>query len=85
MLTKNPKNMKKLVLFAFLFAFAFTQAQDKKPSFEAVGDMVKATYYYADGSIHKEGFFKNEKLDGKWTQYDKKGNKVAILSRGIVQ
>ena len=76
--------MKKVLLIALLFAFAFTQAQDKKPSYEEVGDKVKATYYYEDGSIHKIGFFKDQKLTGKWTQYDRKGNtiKIAYYKKG---
>lgn len=61
-----------------LFAFAAMQAQEVKPTYEEVGDKVKATYYHADGSIHKIGFFKNKKLDGQWTEYDQKGNKVAV-------
>jgi antitoxin component YwqK of YwqJK toxin-antitoxin module len=70
--------MKKLVLIVCLFAFSVMQAQEVKPKYEAVGDKVKATYYYADGSIHKQGFFKNEKLTGKWTEFDQKGNTVMI-------
>ncbi len=70
--------MKKLVLIAFLFAFSFAQAQGNKPTYKEVGDKVMVTYYYEDGSIHKTGFFKDEKLTGKWTQFDQKGNTVKI-------
>lgn len=78
MLTKHPEDMRKTLLIALLFAFAFGQAQEMKPSYEAVGDQVKATYYHADGTIHKQGFFKDQKLNGQWIEFDQKGNKVAI-------
>lgn len=70
--------MKKLLAIACLLAVTLVQAQDKEPTYEAVGDQVKATYYYADGSIHKQGFFKNQKLTGQWTEFDQKGNKIAV-------
>lgn len=69
--------MKKLLAFAFLLSLSIVQAQEKEPTYEAAGDLVKATYYFADGSIHKEGFFKNKKLTGQWTEFDQKGNKIA--------
>lgn len=70
--------MKKLLAIACLLAVSLVQAQDKEPTYEVAGDLVKATYYFADGSIHKVGFFKEKKLMGKWTEFDKKGNKVAV-------
>ena len=70
--------MKKLITFAFMLSLMLAQAQEKEPTYEAVGDLVKATYYYADGSIHRQGFFKDMKLTGKWTQFDQEGNKVAV-------
>jgi len=76
--------MKKLLLVAFLFAFSFAQAQGNKPTFKKVGDKVQVTYYYEDGSVHKTGFFKDKKLTGKWTQFDRKGNtlKIAYYKKG---
>lgn len=70
--------MKKLIIFVCILTVSFIQAQDKSPLFERAGDLVKATYYHADGSIEKQGFFKNKKLEGTWTSFDKKGNKTAI-------
>lgn len=70
--------MKKLLAIICLLSFSLVQAQNKEPKFEAAGDLVKATYYYEDGTIHKQGFFKNKKLTGEWTQFDEKGNKVAV-------
>jgi len=70
--------MKKLLAIALLLSFSIVQAQKKEPTYEAMGDLVKATYYHADGTIHKQGFFKNKKLTGQWTQFDVKGNKIAV-------
>ena len=70
--------MKKILLVAFLFMFTFSFAQKNKPSFEKVGDKVKVTYFYEDGTIHKTGFFKDQKVTGKWTQFDRKGNTIKI-------
>ncbi len=77
-LIKTLYTMKKLLAIAFLLSFSLVNAQEKEPTFEAAGDKVKATYYYADGSVEKQGFFKDKKLTGEWTQFDKKGNKVAV-------
>ncbi len=77
-LIKTLNTMKKLLAIAFLLSVMLVSAQEKEPTFEAVGDQVKATYYFADGTIHKQGFFKDKKLTGEWTQFDKKGNKVAV-------
>ena len=39
---------------------------------------MKATYYHEDSTISKEEYFKNKKLTGKWTRFDKQGNKVQL-------
>lgn len=71
--------MKNLFTILLVFAFGFTQAQDKmQPKYEKQGELVKATYYYEDGKVHQEGFFKNKKLTGMWTKYDREGNKISI-------
>ncbi|CAI8318128.1 MAG: Uncharacterised protein [Flavobacterium sp. SCGC AAA160-P02] len=69
--------MKVLLLFVLLFSFSMINAQEVKPSYELAGDQVKVTYYFEDGAIYKQGFFKDKKLSGKWLQFDQKGNKVA--------
>lgn len=70
--------MKKFLAIVCVLSFAIAQAQDKEPKFEAVGDLVKATYYFEDGSVHKQGFFKDKKLTGEWTQFNEKGAKISI-------
>ena len=51
--------------------------QKIKPSYELAGDQVKVTYYFENGAIYKQGFFKNKKLSGNWLEFDQKGNRVA--------
>ncbi|WP_240614767.1 hypothetical protein [Polaribacter filamentus] len=41
---------------------AIGYTQEKQPTFKAEGDLVKATYYYEDGSVKTEGYFKDKKL-----------------------
>lgn len=70
--------MKKLIVAACILLASVMQAQEVEPKFEKAGDLVKATYFYADGTIKEQGFFKNKKLEGTWVSFDKKGNKTAI-------
>lgn len=53
-------------------------SQKVEPTFKAEGDLVKATYYYEDGSVKTQGFFKDKKLNGEWVRFDKKGKKVQL-------
>ena len=69
--------MKIVLIISFVLSLTTAQAQDILPTFQAEGDKVKATYYFADGSVYRQGFFKNKKLTGEWSEFDKKGNKVA--------
>lgn len=53
-------------------------SQEKQPSYTAEGDLIKATYFYEDGTIKTQGFFKNKKLTGEWVRFDKSGKKIQI-------
>lgn len=70
--------MKKILTICMLSIATIGFAQEKQPTFKAEGDLVKATYYYEDGSIKTEGFFKDKKITGEWTRFDKDGNKVQL-------
>ena len=76
--------MKNLILIAILSMNFVGFSQDKEPTYKAEGDLVKATYYYEDGNVKTEGFFKNKKLTGEWTRFDKKGNitQTAFYEKG---
>jgi len=69
--------MKKCVILAAVLFSGILTAQEGKPELETVGNKVKATYYYDNGKIQQEGFFKDGKLDGVWVSYDERGNKTA--------
>lgn len=68
--------MKKCVILAAVLFSGILTAQESKPELETVGNKVKATYYYDNGRIQQEGFFKDGKLDGVWVSYDENGNKT---------
>ncbi|KAF2339502.1 toxin-antitoxin system YwqK family antitoxin [Flavobacterium tistrianum] len=70
--------MKKSVILAAILFSGIVVAQEGKPELEAAGNKVKATYYYENGKVQQEGFFKDGKLDGVWVSYDEKGNKKTV-------
>lgn len=70
--------MKKCVILVAILFSGILVAQEVNPELEAVGNKVKATYYYDNGNVQQEGFFKDGKLDGVWVSYDEKGNKTAV-------
>ena len=69
--------MKKILIIALVLVAGVTFAQSK-PRLEQVGPLVKATYYFDNGKVQQEGFFKDGKLDGKWTSYNESGAVVAL-------
>lgn len=68
--------MKKILLLALLMTGFVGLSQEKQPSYTVEGDLVKAIYYYQDGSVSTTGFFKDQKLTGEWTRFDRKGNTI---------
>ena len=70
--------MKKYMIIGAVLISGMISAQKVAPKLEIVNNMVKATYYYDNGQIQQEGFFKEGKLDGKWIAYDTNGNKKSI-------
>ncbi|WP_396155807.1 toxin-antitoxin system YwqK family antitoxin [Flavobacterium sp.] len=70
--------MKKILILGALVISAFAFAQAKKPVLEQEGNLVKATYYYDNGQIQQQGYFKEGKLEGSWVAFDEKGNKKSI-------
>lgn len=79
--------MKKIVLtlIALVFALQLGISQEKAPSFEKQGDLVKATYYFDNGQVKEVGFFKGEKLHHQWVTYNQEGNitMVAFYNEGL--
>ncbi|MWB95908.1 membrane-binding protein [Flavobacterium sp. GA093] len=70
--------MKKCVILVAILFSGILVAQEVNPELEAVGNKVKATYYYDNGRVQQEGYFVDGKLDGVWVAYDEKGNKTAV-------
>lgn len=70
--------MKKILIIAVMALSFGVYAQETKPTFEKEGNKVKATYFHANGEISQQGFFQNEKLEGEWTMFNKKGDKIAL-------
>jgi antitoxin component YwqK of YwqJK toxin-antitoxin module len=67
--------MKKYMIIGAVLISGMISAQNIEPKLEAIGNTVKATYYYDNGNIQQQGFFKDGKLDGKWIAFDINGNK----------
>lgn len=70
--------MKKLIIAVCILSVSLLQAQETEPKFEKEGDLVKVTYFYKDGKVKEQGFFKDKKLTGTWISFDTKGNKNTI-------
>ncbi len=70
--------MKKFLLVVALMVSGMVFSQNSNPVLEAEGELVKATYYYDNGKVQQVGYFKDGKLDGKWTSYDVNGDVQAI-------
>ena len=68
-----------LTLFIAIFALVGMVAQEKSPTFEKDGDLVKATYFYDNGAIKEMGYFKNDKLHDQWISYDASG-KITVVA-----
>lgn len=72
--------MKKYIILTALLFSAIVFAQENNPKLEAIGDLVKTTYYYENGKVQQEGFFKNGKLEGIWISFDVNGNKLSVAN-----
>jgi len=79
--------MKQYIYLLFFSIGLFSVAQTEQgPKLEVRGDMVLATYFHDNGTIHQQGFFsKDGNLNGLWTSYDPQGKKVSqgYYSNGI--
>lgn len=70
--------MKKYMILGAVMISGMIFAQNIEPKLEAVGQKVKATYYYDNGQVQQEGYFLDGKLEGTWIAYDVTGNKISI-------
>lgn len=70
--------MKKILILGAFLLSGVAFAQTTKPVLEQEGNLVKATYYYDNGKIQQQGYFKDGKLTGQWIAFDEQGNKKSI-------
>lgn len=70
--------MKKHLILGLLLVSSLVIAQNIEPKYEIIGNLVKATYYYENGTVKQEGFYKDGKVHGKWVAFNEKGEKAAI-------
>lgn len=70
--------MKKILILAAIMLTGLGFSQNGKPTLEEEGQLVKATYFYDNGKVQQVGYFKDGKLDGKWTSYDESGTVKAV-------
>ena len=74
----KPQVMKKYVILSLLLFSGIIYAQGIEPKYEIEGNLVKATYFYDNGKVKQEGFYKDGKVHGKWTSYSESGNKISL-------
>lgn len=80
MLNSKTKVMRKIVL-ALAFVMISGQisiAQGVEPTYEKQDDLVKVTYYYENGQVKEQGYFKGDKVHDQWVAFDKEGNITTI-------
>jgi antitoxin component YwqK of YwqJK toxin-antitoxin module len=70
--------MKKILILGVFLLSGVAFAQTTKPVLEQEGNLVKATYYYDNGKVQQQGYFKDGKLTGQWIAFDEQGNKKSI-------
>lgn len=70
--------MKKIIIAALLLSAGVVSAQKIEPKYTIENEMVKATYFYDNGQVIQEGFYKDGKLHGKWVAYNEDGSKQSL-------
>lgn len=70
--------MKKIIIAGLLLSAGVVSAQKIEPKYTIENQMVKATYYYDNGQVMQEGFYKDGKLHGEWVAYNEDGSKQSV-------
>ena len=73
-----------MTLAVFVLMVNLSVAQAVEPTFEKQDDLVKATYFYDNGTVKEVGFFKDTKLHNQWISYSQEGQikVVAFYNEG---
>ncbi|MEN9323761.1 MAG: hypothetical protein RIT03_1164 [Bacteroidota bacterium] len=69
--------MKNLLFIALLIS-GISFAQNTSLELEREGKLVKAVYYFDNGTVQQEGHFLNGKLEGKWISYNQTGEILSV-------
>jgi hypothetical protein len=72
------QNMKNLLIASMMMFAGVVFAQDNNAQHVVVDQMVKSTFYFENGQVKQEGFYKDGKVHGQWISYDINGNKVSM-------
>jgi antitoxin component YwqK of YwqJK toxin-antitoxin module len=70
--------MKKYILTCLLLLSGVVFAQSIEPKYVVEGNLVKATYYYDNGKVNPEGYYKEGKVHGKWISFSENGAKTSL-------
>mgnify|MGYP005851807953 CR=1 FL=1 len=70
--------MKKIIIAALLLSAGVMSAQKIETKYTIENQLVKATYYYDNGQVKQEGFYKDGKLHGSWVAYNENGTKQSM-------
>ena len=70
--------MKNFTFLITILIASLSFGQQKTPQLEEENGLVRATYFFENGTIQQQGFFKEGKLHGKWVSFDENGIKKSI-------
>ena len=70
--------MKKYMILSALAFSGVVFAQTIEPRYEIQGNLIKATYFYENGQVKQQGFYKDGKVQGKWVSYNQIGKKTSL-------
>ena len=70
--------MRKILFVGLLLSAGVVSAQKIEPKYTIENQMVKATYFYDNGQVMQEGYYKDGKLHGKWVAFNADGTKQSM-------
>lgn len=70
--------MRRMIILLCMLVGITALGQEKVVQKTESKDELKVIYYHDNGLIQQEGFLKNNKPNGQWIAYNKKGQKTAI-------
>ena len=70
--------MRRMMILLCMLVGITAFSQDKVVKKVDDKDQLKVIYYHDNGLIQQEGFLKDNKPNGQWIAYNKKGQKTAI-------